>query len=292
MVKLVENASFTTEGVKARIRLISEGLGSSGIYPGDVLRRDGAMAWPSGTQLFMDHLTTSDEWERDGNHSIRDLVGVTLTDAQFVEGEKALYSEAKFFANAATFISEAMDYIGLSVEACGEIVNGIIESINPSPLNAIAVVPRAGRDGKITELIESYRESGKIINEDLKHIEKEDKPMDEKDIKALAEALAAALAPSFTAISEALVPKVVEVKPDEVDIVAVVEAAHEAGLPKSARNRIAEAAKTGGDYKVLIEAEKADLEEIRKAVITESASEGKVTLSGSSTTTYDVGAWS
>lgn len=290
-IKLAEAASFTADGVKARIRIISEGVGSSGTYPADVIRRDGPGAWPVGTQIFADHLTESDEWERNGNHSIKDLVGVTITEPTFNDTEKALYADAKFFAASAPFIAEAMDYIGLSVEASGEIVDGVVESIRPSPMNAIAVVPRAGRDGKITELIESYRNSGKINDVEVTHTDKETKPMDEKDIKAIVEALTEALVPSFTALTEALKPAPVEVEKPEVDVVAVVEAAHEAGLPKAARTRIAEAAKAGQDATKLIEAEKADLEEIRKGILSESASEGKVSLSGSGDFDASVGGW-
>lgn len=290
-IRLAEAASITTDGQKARILLISEGVGSSGTYPADVLKRDGAAAFPAGTQLFYDHITESDVWERNGNHSIKDLIGVTSTDASFVEAENALYADATFFHQAASFISQAKDFIGLSVEASGEIVDGIVESILPSPLNAIAVVPRAGRGGKITELLESFRASGKIVTEGISDIEKEKKPMDEKDITAIVEGITAALVPTFTALTEALKPAPVEEKPVEVDLVAVVEAAHEAGLPKSARNRIAESAKNGGDYKALIEAEKADIDEIKKSV-TLGESVGVVQLSnGANSFDASVGGW-
>lgn len=278
-IKLSEAASITTDGLKARILLISEGVGSSGTYPADVLRRDGAAAFPIGTQLFLDHLTEEDMYNRSGNHSIKDLIGVTTTDATFNEADNALYADATFYNKSAEFLREAKDNIGLSVEATGEIIDGVVESILPSPLNAIAVVPRAGRGGKITELLESFRMSGKIVTEGISNQEKENKPMDPKDIQAIVEAITEAFEPSFTALNEALKPPVTTDKPAEVDLVAVVEAAHAAGLPASARKRIAESAKTGADYKALIETEKADIEEIKASVLKES--EGIVNLSGS-----------
>jgi len=280
-VKLVEGASLEANGQKARIRLLSEGVGSSGVYPADVLERDGATAFPAGTQLFWDHLTESEDWERNGNHSIKDLVGVTLTDAVYEAGDKALYAEAKFFSNAATFISEAMEYIGLSIEASGTIHEGVIESISPSPLNAISVVPRAGRDGKITELLESYRErSGTIINEAVTNTADESgkvEGMNPEDLQKGVDGLKEALSPMLTAIQEALAPAKVEPKDEEtVEVAVVAEAVVAASLPESARKRVYEAMKVeGADITTVIEAEKTYVNEIRESV-TDTAATGFV----------------
>ena len=56
-IRLAESATAQVVGTRARIRIISEGIGSSGTYPADVIQRDGPAAWPAGTQIFMDHLT-------------------------------------------------------------------------------------------------------------------------------------------------------------------------------------------------------------------------------------------
>jgi hypothetical protein len=290
--KLRESTVLPAGGVKRRIRLISEGIGSSGTYPGSTLERDGAAAWPEGTQIFFDHLTESDGYERGGNHSIKDLVGVTLTDPVYEAETRALYADVKFFPNAADFINHAADYIGLSVEASGtKNDQGIVESIFPSPLNCIAVVPRAGRDGKILELVESYREtSGKISESSIPNTVKENKPMDEKDIKALAEQLAAALAPSFTALTEALKPAAPVVPEDNAevaDVAEVTEAVVEAfPTSKASRERVYEALKTNPDVAKAIADETALIESVT-ASLKESFEADGFTVRESKTDTHD-----
>jgi len=292
-----KSASLSIAGTQARIRLISEGVGSSGLYPGDVLERDGAAAFPAGTQIFMDHIMESDTWERKGQHSIKDLVGVTLTDALYDPLEKALNADAKFFEQSAAFIAEAMEYIGLSVEASGTITEGIVEAISPSPLNAIAIVPRAGRDGKITALIESYREThGKIITEGASApVESgKDKGMTPEDIQKIAEALAAAVAPMFATLTESLKPApVVDPAGDATaDVATVAEALVASALPESARKRVYEAMKTpNADVALVIEAEKAYVAEIMEGAKSE---DGGVLREAAKTdpNTFKIGAWS
>lgn len=277
--KFTESAKLVKSGSKFRVRIISEGVGSSGTYPADVLQRDGASAWPAGTQIFFDHLTESDEWERAGNHSIKDLVGVTLSDPQWVEEEKALYTEAKFFESAVPFINDAKDYIGLSVEASGVIENGIVESIVYSPLNAIAVVPRAGRDGKITELIESYRESNNsgimettTAPQSADTKDRKETGMDPKDIEAIAEAVGGKITAALNDLKESLKPATpAENEETEAPKVSeVAEAMATSGLTESSRKRVyaaIEAEVTAGkkpDVNALIEAEKAHVAEVLK----------------------------
>lgn len=295
---LAEAASLTDQGQKFRARLISEGTGSSATYPGDVLQRDGATALPVGTQIFFDHLTETEKWDRDGNHSIRDLVGITLTEAQWVEEERALYADVRFFGDHANFIAEAMDYVGLSVEIRSFELNeqGAVEYLGYSPLNAVSVVPRAGRDGKVTALLESYRENrGKIGTDENDGKEGHMKP---EEIQALAEALVEGLKPSFEGLREALVPVTPEVAPaedaadeDVVDRAEIVEAAIDAGLSKSARERVLDAVAGGTTLEEAIKAEKALREEILKEAKVE-VTPG--TYKGASTATdgdYSVGAW-
>ena len=299
-IRLTEGAALKESGSKYRIRLLSEGVGTSGTYPADVLERDGAAAFPAGTQIFLDHLTENDEWQRAGNHSIKDLVGVTLTEATYVADEKALYAEARFYGAHKDFIAEAKDDIGLSVEARGVLADGIVESLVYSPLNAIAVVPRAGRDGKITELLESYRESGKIervtetATNDSRGNDPERTKMDEKDIQRIVEALT----PLFTSLTEALKPaeKPAE-KTEGPDMATVAEAVVEAGLPKSFRAKVFESVAKGADAQSAIDEAKALVESVKAELnLTEKVEdENPGTLKESaqaSGSALTVGAWS
>lgn len=307
-MNITEQAALSPKGNKYRIRLLSEGVGSSGTYPADVIKRDGPMAWPVGTQLFLDHLTESDEWDRAGNHSIKDLVGVTLTDPVWDESDKGLYAEARFFETALPFIQEAKDYIGLSVEAKGVISDGIVEAIHFSPLNAIAIIPRAGRDGKITELIESYREkrdkidNGTPLNESAGSEEGKDQGMTPEEIAELREsvtkAVTEAIAAGLTEIKESLAaPPADNEETDEPNVAAVTEAIVASGLPESARKRVYESMKVeGADVTALIANEKAyiaDLTESLKEDAEEEIAPGRIReAAGNKDVDFSVAGWS
>jgi len=293
--KLKESSSLTAGSGKWHIQLLSEGVGSSGAYPGEMLERDGAKAFPAGTHIYLDHLGESEDYERSGNHSIKDLVGVTLAEARWDSETKSLRSEAKWFNGYHTFIEEAKDYIGLSIEAAGELKDGVVESLHYSPSNAIAVVPRGGRDGKVLSLIESWREnSGNIVTNE--HDEgKRAVPVTPEDIEKVAEAFAAKIAPTLTALTEAVKPTItadVTLDEDKVDGAAVVEAAVEAGLSKTARTRVVAAVNAGETVEKAIEAEKALRDEILKeAAVSDTAVVGRVQESGSDSDDYTLKGW-
>jgi hypothetical protein len=301
-VRLKEASALTLKGSKYRVRLISAGKGSSGLYESATLQRDGASAFPAGTHIFWDHLTDDEDDARGGNHSIKDLVGVTLTEALYEND--ALHADVNFFSHVAPLIHEIKDHIALSIEASGEIREGVVESIKPSPLNAISIVPRGGRDGKILELIESYRESqndGNIgNNEPVKESTQEDgkdQGMKPEDIQALAEALKEALSPALTEIKEALKP-VEPVVPEQTDAPKVADVAEAVvvAFPKSeaSRKRVYEALDAGTELDDAIAAEKALVESVRKEFDAESNDDDTVIREGHRKTEDDdftVGGW-
>lgn len=288
------------KGSKWRAKIINEGKGSSGTYPAAVLKEFGPTAWPQGTHVFLNHLQTSEAEERSGSHDIRDLVGVFESTPEFVESDGGLYAEIKFFEKHRQFMEEIAPYVGLSIEANGEIdESGNVTALYESPLNAVSVVPRAGRGGKLLELIESFRESesDRMIPSDKGEPNgspavPERKPMNEQEIKALAEALAAAIKPEFAALTEALVPKVTEepIVEEGVDEAAVVESAVEAGLSKASRTRVVEAVRAGTKPEDAITAEK----ELREQILAESKQDtqvGVVRETAPDGGTYKVGGW-
>lgn len=281
---VAEQVENTSASLGAKIRLISAGQGSSGLYPAEMLEHYGPSAFPAGTQLFWDHLGESESWERQGNHSIKDLVGVTTSDAVFNKEEASLEASVKFFPNAADFVREAYQHFDLSIEAAAYVDDeGVVEAIIPSPRNCVVLVPKGGRDGKITALVESYREKhGKIVsNRENAGDERKEITVEPKDIEAVTTAVVEAIKPMFTQLSEALAPAPVVEESDEaeetVDVGAVAEALIEAGLPKSGRTRVLEAVKAGADIAEAIEAEKAYVEEIVKESAVEDAGTVKVT---------------
>ena len=268
MDKLIESTKLGAkkDGRTWRCRLISAGQGSSAYYPAEALEEYGPKALPKGTHIYLNHPTESEEWERAGARDIRDFAGVLMEDAQYVGEDEALYANVKFNQTVAGLVEEAYEDIALSIDIrkfeLTENEEGIpvVEKLDYSPLNNVAVVPKGGRDGKIISLVESYRE--KIEDKP------ERKPMTEAEIKALAEALVQVLTP---ALKEALTPEAPEETPD---LVGALEEAFAADLPAGARKRVAAAAEAGEDYKALIESEKADIEAIREGALKEAAQEG------------------
>jgi hypothetical protein len=114
--------------------------------------------------------------------------------------------------------------------------------------------------------------------------------MKPEDITALAEALATALAPAFTKITEALTPVVEEApKEDAVNNAEVVEALIVSDLPKAGRIRVFEAIKSGIAVVEAIASEKEYVAEVLKE--SAAAVVGKIQESASTSSDYLVGGW-
>jgi hypothetical protein len=303
----MRNRLVETTGVKKgkgnvwRSRLISAGTGSSAHYPADVLKEYGPAALAKGTQIFLDHPTENEELERGGGRSIKDYAGVIMADPEWVEEEQALYAPIKYIDNVVPLVEGAFEDIALSIdvrkfELSEAEVDGkpVVSKMFAHPLNNVAIVPRGGRDGKIVSLIESYRDSNAnpdTISANTESLERN--PMTPEEIKALSEAIVAALTP---ALKEALTPAPAgdDEKTEGIDLAAVVESATDAGLPKVARTRIVEALKanptaTQADATALIEAEKTYVDGLKESVTAEVT--GTLRESAGTTTDLKIGAW-
>lgn len=306
--RLTESTALTKgKGNTWRVRLISEGQGTSAFYPGDVLKEFGPTTFVKGTQFFLDHPTENEEYERGGARSIKDYAGSLLEDAEWVEAERALYAPVKFIDPIVPLVESAFEDIAVSIDVRRfELTEGdngepVVAKMYPHPLNNVAIVPRGGRDGKIVSLIESYRDKAGGITDTINTNTEtsERNTMTPEEIKALSESLSASLVAALTpALTEALKPAPVEDTKDKtegIDLAAVVESAADAGLPKAARVRIVEAlkadpSKTEDDAKALIESEKTYIESLRESVTTEVT--GRLRESGASTDDFKIGAWS
>lgn len=295
-IKLTEGASapLAVKARKATITLITEGQGSSGLYPAEVLRRDGPIAFPAGTHLVINHLGENEMFERNGSHDTRDIVGATLEDARWDEETRSLVAEAEIAAHAAEFVESIMSYIGLSIEAGGFVnEDGVVESLAYSPHNSVALVPRAGRGGKIQALYESFVETWQsrdtIINEGTSTdaIEQErGTPVSPEDIAKIVEALK----PLFTDLQESLAPaapETTEETEETPDVATVAEALVAADLPEVARKRVYEAVNAKADLVEAIAAEKAYIASLKESVVDETP--GQVRESARADAGYAVG---
>lgn len=123
------------------IRLISAGWSlNQNYYPAEVLKRDGARAWPAGTQAFIDHATEDEDYERPAG-SVKNLAAVLDEDARWDEASKSLVAEVRLFAPWREALTDMADTIGMSIRAYVTAEHG----------------EREGRKGNIVNTIEQGR---------------------------------------------------------------------------------------------------------------------------------------
>ena len=262
-------------GNRFRVRIIQAGQGSSGTYTPEVLAEYGPSAFPKGTHCYVDH----------GQGTIRSvdaIAGVLDSDPVFEESDDSLYATIRFTSRGMKVVEELKDDVGLSISASGQInEDGIVESIDYYPTNSVDIVSRAGANGKILDLLEAFNagQSGENydkISSEQKNVSEEAgaderETMTEEDVKAIVAGISEALAPRFDALTEALKPAPVEETVEEgADLVAAVEAAVEADLPKVQRESVVAAVAAGTPIEEAIKAQK----ELRDSILAEADTSG------------------
>lgn len=140
-------------------KLISPGLGSSGYYPADTLKRAAeAKVFKRGTQMFWvaprDHLTRTEDPDR--------FAAVMESDASWQDAGfdgPGLYADISVFSDYEAKVREKGPYMGLSIVADGKVEMGEAEGYQGwivtdiSQGHNVDFVTKPGRDGKI--LVES-----------------------------------------------------------------------------------------------------------------------------------------
>ena len=249
---------------KYRIRIIAPGQGSSGIYTAENLA-ESASLFKAGTEMFIDHPTESEEWERP-ERSIRDYAGVFLEDATVGE-DGALYTVCKVFSGMNELIKDKWEHIGVSINAwCADPIS---ESRIVPPIagvRSVDFVTTPGAGGAITDLLESNRNDNYVKEAGM------DKEIESKfdELKAsLIEALGSKLEAAMATIQEAKAEEPTEEA--SVDVDSVLEAGRkiaESGLPEAVIVRVREAVKAGADVDSALESERAYLKEAVAATAT------------------------
>ena len=271
MHKLHESTSAVgTESLgegKYRIRIIVPGQGSSGIYTAENLAAS-APLFKAGTEMFIDHPTETEEWERP-ERSIRDYAGVFLEDATVGE-DGALYTICKVFSGVNEIIRDKWEHIGVSINAwCNEPIaeTGVVPVF--AGVRSVDFVTAPGAGGAVIDLLESNRNNSITKEADVdKEIESKFSDLETK-FAALFEALGSKLDSVVTSIQESKEDEKVEEA--SVDVDAAIEAGKkiaESGLPEAAVVRVREAVKKGADVDSAIEAERAYLKEAVAATAT------------------------
>lgn len=267
MHKLHESFSSEASSLgdgKYRIRIIVPGQGSSGIYTAENLA-ESAPLFKAGTEMFIDHPTETEEWERP-ERSIRDYAGVFLEDATVGE-DGALYTVCKVFSGVNELIKDKWEHIGVSINAwCADPIseNGIVPPI--AGVRSVDFVTTAGAGGAITDLLESNRNDNYVKEAGM-----------DKDIESKFDELKASLIEALSSKLEAAVATIQEAKAEEpteeasVDVDSVLEAGRkiaESGLPEAAIVRVREAVKAGADVDSALDSERAYLKEAVAATAT------------------------
>lgn len=249
---------------KYRIRIIMPGQGSSGIYTAENLA-ESAPLFKAGTEMFIDHPTETEEWERP-ERSIRDYAGVFLEDATVGE-DGALYAVCKVFSGVNELIKDKWEHIGVSINAwCADPIseNGIVPPI--AGVRSVDFVTTPGAGGAIIDLLESNRNDNYVKEAGM------DKEIESKfdELKAsLIEALSSKLEAAMAIIQEAKAQEPTEEA--SVDVDSVLEAGRkiaESGLPEAAIVRVREAVKAGADVDSALDSERAYLKEAVAATAT------------------------
>ena len=275
MLKLHEStAAVGTESLgegKYRIRIIVPGQGSSGIYTAENLA-ESAPLFKAGTEMFIDHPTETEEWERP-ERSIRDYAGVFLEDATVGE-DGALYTVCKVFSGVNDLIKDKWEHIGVSINAwCNEPIaeTGVVPVF--AGVRSVDFVTAPGAGGGIVDLLESKRNNNLTKEEGMdKEIESAFSEL-RTEFASLIEALGSKLDPVVAYITEAKAEEVEE-KVEEsapVDVDSMIDAGEkitESGLPEAAIARVREAIKNGVDVDSALEAERSYLKEAAASTAT------------------------
>jgi hypothetical protein len=168
LVPLVERALASDNTID--LKVITPGWGSSGYYSKEVLERDGPKTFPAGTHMYLDHPTESENRERP-ERSVRDLAGALLAPPAYQEDGKdgpGLYAKAKVLPEYKDTIEALAEHIGVSIRAHGTVEPGEAEGKQGAIVKemtkglSVDFVTKAGRGGKVLQLMESLRSNGTL----------------------------------------------------------------------------------------------------------------------------------
>ena len=148
------------------IKLIaSDILGSSGYYPAEVLRRDGAIAFPKGTKILDTHIHNNPVSSANMGQGVsaRDAFGELLEDAYYDENGidgAGLYARVLIYEKVVEELGEdRIDAMMVSIFAGVEFEEGeidgqetrIITKLLPTQINTVDIVVFGGADGRFVK---------------------------------------------------------------------------------------------------------------------------------------------
>ena len=245
-----------TDAGKFRIRIITEGEGSSGVYSRELLEQYGEVF--GGRAMFGNHPKDPNKpWER-SPFEIKAKLGPKV-EYEVVDGKGTLYAEPIMSPEIAAWVEEFKDVIGVSIFASGEGHDEdgkwIVESFDGSdPYTSVDFVVAPGRGGGVERVMEAWRTLEDSTAPAGADEGKERTTMDEA-VKLYLESLFSKLDEKIVTLQESidgavtLVESVRDAQPERVEAVTtageLATAVAEAQLGEKAVQRVLEAV-TGG----------------------------------------------
>lgn len=249
-----------------RIQLIEADVqGSSGYYPAAVLERDVAKAFPAGTQIFLDHPTETEEWERP-ERSMRDLVGVLVKEAWYENGADGHggFGEVQVFPNFKDLVESWAPYVGMSIRAMGmrDEAGQVTELIRGE---SVDIVTRAGAGGRLVTMTESTRQSAgknehKELYTKLEETDRNAMVVLNENMGQLAQVITQ-LDERFTKLEEKAITKE---KADTLTPGEIFSKLSASGLPQVVTSRLANEYKKGSDLDAMIADQQTIIDELTK----------------------------
>ena len=150
-------APMEPAGSRVRLRVIDAGIGSSGMYPASTIEAAAPLVTP-GTPIYADHPTVSEGLERP-ERSVRDLVGFIEGTGRYIAESHSIEAEASILPQWREPLAAMHQHVGMSIRAAADVEQRegkrIIQRI--TSIESVDLVTKAGRGGKVLELLESAR---------------------------------------------------------------------------------------------------------------------------------------
>jgi hypothetical protein len=248
--------------------------GSSGYYPAAVVERDGPKVFGSGTQMYLDHPTESEAYDRP-ERSVRDLIGVISSTPTWNGDTKKLMAEATFFGPYAQTLHEIAPHVGISINAYahqeameaggqfGPVTTEFVEAVS------VDVVTKAGAGGSIVRAIESARTqflADRPAREPTKRESESGVEITDKTLSDFTTALTGLTSLLTTEAEAREAERARRAEEEKPDALALAGALAEAKLPRPYQARVIEAVRAGMAADVAVKAAQDEL----AAVLTES----------------------
>lgn len=244
---IMEEAAFNKSG-RGTIKMIGPGTGSSAHYSAEALKKMVENGLFDGDiHMFLDH-PTKEERMVSGTGSISKLAGIARGKAEYQENGKAgagVYKSADAYPEYRDFLNSRSKDIGLSV-ALG--VSPLAPSVRPKVSGVPALeasdvkavlscdfVSKAGADGKMVTMFESFRQRQPLVTETQRPSAAETRSnmeIDDKTLQSLQEA--AKLVPGLVARVDRLEEENQTLRADRI----LSESLATSGLNARAQNRV------------------------------------------------------